>query len=166
MSDVIRPMPASPAEWRAWRRVDRAKLTMIAITMVAAVATFAVTVIVLTHVDRTTQHVDQTTQAVRDTQTEGSPLLLAIQDQQDDIKHAVDNSLKAAKDAAFISQKLRSCLTPGEKCYEHSQQQQTAIIQQIQVGQACSTGFAGIVDDGDRIVATLHCVAQWYRTHQ
>lgn len=109
---------------------------------------------------------------IQKTQQSGSPtsqrlieILAGISEQQDDIARAVDNSNSAARDAAFIARQLRSCLTPGEKCFRRSQQHQQTIIQQIQIGQACSTGFAYIDDSDERIAATLHCVAQWYREH-
>lgn len=156
---VIHPLPPSAEEERAWRRAGRLRAVR---EFVRDLLTYATLGMVL-----------YTSWQVHQAQENGSPtsvkLLTALDllgDQQDDIQHAVESSSQAAADAAFIAGQLRSCLTPGESCYEHSQRQQTAIIQQIQVGQACAVAFAAVADTDERITASLHCVAQWYREHR
>lgn len=99
-----------------------------------------------------------TLDAVRNTQTEGSPLLRAIQDQQDDIE-------KAVSAAVATNDQLADCLTPGGKCYQDAKQRQAAFLQVVGVYVSCAAGLADL-PEAQRVEAVNGCVSHWSEGHR
>lgn len=132
------------------RRIER-RLLWSAIFKYAAVFVAAVWMVA------TTIQQQHTTQAIRDTQTEGSPLLLAIQSQADEIQKAVDA-------AVATNEQLADCLTPGGKCARAAKQQRAVFLQIVGLNVACAVGKTDL-PDAQRIEATNECVATWTRDH-
>lgn len=89
---------------------------------------------------------------VRETQTEGSPLLRAIAEQQDDIERATD--------AAVAGQRqLADCIDPEGECFKTSQARTTASIASI--NQISIFAAACADEDGSQTVAEIQqCVIQ------
>lgn len=100
---------------------------------------------------------NETIQAVRDTQTEGSPILKAISSQADELQHSADNS------QAILDQ-LQDCLQPEGDCAKRSKRQTSNVVSLILVGVSCSQGYTDL-SDAQRIEATQECVAHWLSHH-
>jgi hypothetical protein len=147
---VIHPRPPSEAEVAAWLRTSRARAVREA---VRDLLTYAIAGAILFNIIQ-----------VRDSQTEGSPVLKGIISQQDDIEAAVDQSRAAAEEAAFIASYLRDCTAKGGDCYaQQKRDDRTDFVVGI-VQTACAAGFSGLPDDR-RIRSTQQCVAAWLAAH-
>lgn len=127
-------------------------------TLIAVGAAGLIVLIVLSYIRQGQQltKANETLQAVRDTQTEGSPLLKAIADQQDQIQQAADA-------AVATNTQLADCLTPGGVCFRDQRQRQAAFLQLVGAYSACAIGYVDLPDT-QRIEATNTCVAKWSET--
>lgn len=96
---------------------------------------------------------NQTTlDAIRDTQTEGSPLLLAIQAQQDEIE-------RAANAAVAGQEQLADCLDPEGECAREQAQRSARYVQVFSLTVFCSARYTDL-PESEAYAATNDCVAR------